>query len=572
MEEFSNDGFNKLARGLSEDDRKVMLDKINKSLSPSVQLVEAEHNPENQNITLKIKFENESIFYKFIIWLRSIIQKKQTNEVYNEDIIARIAKKINRDHPGLIDHRNFRLDTIFYQRLVALREAGDFFRPYLSYVSVNPGDFYVFLSSFVTPEITDAINAKADPFTVSFDEDHGTEKRGELLKNLDEVLSGMNAMSREKLYDSISAVNWLDEFTRLPFIHFISQFTNLVGDTITAPYKNVREDYENLAALFCDIDPVNNDILEAIFLYSKKQELENNNNVQDKDIEKAIKEFLMKANSKLGLIQMFISGVPIIKVGKVINADYDWNINSSNGAEAWFPAFRAQWRNIIDARWNEWLREKKKSTLVSGLKDDFQLEQFPVLKYRPWANLWLRIPFSQELTAGFLSWFVEDLYEKIIPEMNDVMMEGVFIRNENRDEYSESLNTFVQACKQMQELIGRLSPEGDLGSVFVEFEANKVRTLQIQNQIESMVSEAENIVRDSVNKFTKSCHSIDLIYNGFYSEVRDPIHEGLQNWNNIKGHQNHQWKDKLFDTHRIIKKCLYYIAEMEPIDAATKVL
>lgn len=565
-----DDSFNKLARGLSESDRRVLLDKINKSLSPSVQLVEAEQNPENQNITLKIKFENESIFYKFIIWFRSIIQKKQTNEVYNEEIIARIAKKVNRDHPGLLDHKNFRLDSIFYRRLIALREAGDFFRPYLSYVSVNPGDFYVFLCSFVTPEITDAVNSKVNPFSIPFDEEVGIEKRNDFLRKLDEVLNGMNAVSREKLYDSISAVNWLDKFSRLTFIHFISQFTNLTEDSYTAPYKSVREDYENLAALFCDIDPVNNDILEAIFLYSKKQEIENNDNVQNKDIEKAIKEFLVKANSKLALIQMFISGVPIIKVGKVINANYDWNVNSSNGAEAWFPAFRAQWRKLIDVRWNDWLRERKKSALSSNLKDDFGLEEFPTLKYRPWANLWLRIPFSQELTAGFLSWFVEDMYEKVIPVMNEVMLEGVFYKNENRDEYSEALNNFVQACKQIQELDVRLSPDGDLGSIFEDFETNKIRTLQIQNQIETMVSETENVVRDSVNKFTKSCQTIDLVYRGFFSDVKDSMHEGLQNWGSIKGHQNREWKDKLYNISLIIKKCIYYIAELEPIDAATK--
>jgi len=570
IESDNSSGFDKLVAGLSASDRRMMLSSINKNVAPSVRLVETEQNPANQDITLRIKYENESLFYKIILWFRSLIEKKETNLVYNDDVIARIAKKVNRDHPGLLDHRNFRLDTVFYQRLIALREAADFFRPYLNFVSVNPGDFYVFLGSFVTPEIEMSVNSQADPFTIPFEEDLTMDKRNELLRKLDDVLNGISGMTRSKLYDSISAVHWLDKFTRLPFLHFVSQFTNITGDAYTAPYKSCITDFEVLASLFCDIDPVDNEILEAIFLYSKKKELDGNKNVQNKDIEKAIKEFLIKANGKLGLIQMFISGVPIIKMGKVINANYDWNVQSSNGVEAWFPAYRLQWRKIIDTRWNDWIRERKKKLLADSLNSDFHLDEFPVMKYRPWMELWMRVPFSYELTGGFLSWFATEVFDDIISVMNDVMMEGVFLRNENRTEYSEALNTFVQANKQMLELLEKLSPDGDWGMLFGDFAANKVRTLQIQNQIESMITSTETEVHDCVSKFMKSARVIDMVYKGFFDEQKDGIHDTLQNWSNIKGHQNREWKDKLYNIHATIKKSLFYLSELEPIDAATQ--
>ena len=96
---------------------------------------------------------------------------------------------------------------IFYQRLVSLKEAADFFRPYFSYISNNPGDFYVYLSKFVTPELVDLIKKDADPFNISFEEDPNIEKRNELLKTsimsllklIDSNLQNSNQLSKEEI-------------------------------------------------------------------------------------------------------------------------------------------------------------------------------------------------------------------------------------------------------------------------------------------------------------------------------------------------------------------------------------
>ena len=570
MGENENGAFDRLVSGLNDEDRKMMLESINKNATPGITLVDNEKKEINPNITLKIKFNNESLFKKVIIWIKSLLEKKDMNKIYNEYLISRIAKSINKDSPGLINHKFASLDMIFYQRLVSLKEAADFFRPYFSYITNNPGDFYVYLSKFVTPELVDLIKKDADPFNISFEEDPNIEKRNELLRKLDAILNGMSSSTKDKLYESIAGVNWIRRFSVLPFIHFISQFTNVVGDAYTCPYKNAKTDYNILASLFENIDSVNNEVLEAVFLYSKRKEIEEKNGVSNKDIEQAVKDFLIRANGNLSKIQMFITGVPVYKLGKVINEDFDWKLEPSPGLEAWFPAFRIEWRKMIDNKWNEWTRERKKYTLSANLKNDFDLKEFPVLIYKPWEKMWNDISFSCELTGGFLSWFAMEEYDKIITIMNDVMLEGVFHRSENRTEYSEALNIFVEANNQMLELIQKLSPEGEYGSLFKEFATSRIRTMQVQKQIESMMLETEDIIHDSVAKFMKSCRAIDFIYNGIFSDRKDGIHEGLTNIMSIKGHQNRIWRDKLHDVHLIIRKAYFYMKELEPIDAATK--
>jgi hypothetical protein len=303
-------------------------------------------------------------------------------------------------------------------------------------------------------------------------------------------------------------------------------------------------------------------------MFSQKKDL--TKNAQDKDIERTVKEFLSKTNQYFASIQSFISSVPILKTGKIIHAAYGWIPGNIEGVEAWFPNFRSHWRKIIDVRWGDWLRERKKKNLENYLKNDFGLSEFPVLTYRPWQALWMRVPFSCELTGGFMSWFSENAYDNMIQTLNEVMMEGVFVRNENRIEYSEGLNLFVQSVSQIRELTDRLAPEGEFGALFDEFATSRLRSFQVQNQIDSMMATTESEIKDSVRKFSKGTRMMDKCLNGILSEEKDGVHDGLQNLGTIKGSQNRAWKDRLRNIWESLKKAQFYISELEPIDSATE--
>ena len=559
--------FDKLVAGMDSEERSNMLEKLNQSSVSVVQLMDTEEQLPEKNVTLHIRFRRESAFYRFFLWLRSLIEKKDPEKIYNEDVLASMARRINRDHPGILNHKNYLLDSVFYEHLKSLKSAAEFFKPYFNLIDDNPGDFYVFLSSFVAPELSDKITAEADPFSLSFDTDPNQDTKNKLLKNLDDILKNIDGGTKSNLYSAVSSVNWLRQFTRLPYIHFTSQFTNLTENNYTCPYRNAVNDFSSFAAVFSNIMSVQNEVLEAMLMFSQRKEM--TKNAQEKDIERTIKEFIAKANQCLGALQMFISSVPIIKVGKIINADYDWLPGNIDGVEGWFPNFRTQWRKIIDVRWGDWLRERKKKNLETYLGNDFGLFEFPTLQYRPWQALWLRVPFSCELTGGFLSWFSENRYEEMIPYFNDVMMEGVFIRNENRIEYSEGLNLFVQANTQMKELEDRLAPEGEYGAQFEEFATSRIRSFQVQNQIDSMMTTTESEIRECVRKFTKGAKMMSKCLNGILTDERDKVHDGLQNIASIKGHHNRTWRDSLRSCWESLKKAEFYLGELEPIDAAT---
>ena len=564
VESDTKSSFDRLVAGLNAEDRLAMLNRINQMDTQPVQFT-VENVDKEQNVSLQKKLQNESFIYKFVLWLRALFDKKTVEQLYGQDLLLSISKKINNRFPGTINYRIRSLDYIFYERLVTIKEAADFFKVYFTYVEENPGDFYVFLSSFVAPELSEKINAQADPFIYPFSKPITPESRTDLAKKLDDILSNMDRDTKQNMYSAVSQANWLYKFSTLQYIHFISQFTNVTGDNFTCPYSNALMDYNELASVFANIQPIRNEVLEALFLFSQRKHL--TINAQDKDIEKAVKEFMVKALAFFGTIQSFSNNVPIKNLGRVLNSDFDWQPPNMEGAEAWFPSFRAQWRKIQDIRWNDFAREQKKQMLSENLKTDFDLDEFPVMEFRPWLKLWNRIPFNRELTGGFLSWFCTEKYEKVIQDLNVVAMEGVFYKSENRSEYSEGLNNFSNANNLMKDLIRKLSPEGEFGKLFEDFATNRVHTFQVQSQIESMMEQIENTVKEAISLFGKGARTIERVFYGFFEEQKDGIHEPLQNITTIRGRDNRRFVDSLISIRQLLKKVLSYIAELEPIDS-----
>ena len=146
-------------------------------------------------------------------------------------------------------------------------------------------------------------------------------------------------------------------------------------------------------------------------------------------------------------------------------------------------------------------------------------------------------------------------------------MEGIFYKSENRTEYSEGLNNFSMANTMMTDLLRKLSPEGEFGRLFDDFATNRVNTFQVQNQIESMMEQIEDTVKKAIELFGKGARTLERVFYGFFEEQKDGIHESLQNMATIKGRDNRHFVDSLRSIRNLLKNLLFYISELEPIDA-----
>lgn len=563
-EEQRKSSFDELVAGISSDERKFLLAKINQNRDQALPILQPLREDVDE-FTLDIKLRSESLFYKFVLWLRSLISHKQKIELYNQDLVGSIARKINKNHPGIVDQNNGLLQSLFYDKLKELKASADFFKPYFQVMADNPGKFYVFMSAFIAPEITASITKDADPYSVPFDREATVELRTSLLKRLDSILKEIPSGSKAKLYAAVKSILWLKRFSELSYMHFLAQFTAIISENYTCPYTNAQTDFPALASVLCEAKPIPNDALEALFLYPQRKggaqvEL-------DGDTEKSMREFLSKSASSISMIQMFISTVPMAQLGKVIFADYDWQVDEFGGGEDWFLKFKEEWKVVFDERWEGWLRDRKKAQLVVRLNEKFDVEKFPELPYRPWAKLWGGLTFRCELTGGFMFWFAANKYDELISVLNILVLEGVFNNNENRAELSEALNKFADVNHSVLMFGESLSEGGSVGSVFAKLISEHSRTLKGQNLAESVILNGETSIRNWESVFCDACRVIECILSGILDEEKkDKNYESLQNLTTIRGHENREFRDKLDKAREELNECRNILAEIEPLD------
>lgn len=556
--------FDELVAGISSDERKYLLAKINQNREHSFPLVQPARE-ETDGFTLDIKLNSESFLYKLFLWIRSLVSKKHRLEIYNNDLIRTLARKINKNHPGIVDMQNGLILSLFYEKLKELKNAADFFKPYFNIFNENPGKFYVFMSTFIAPEIASSINAEADPYSVPFEKEGTKEVRSSLLKKMEGILKDIPQKSRAVMYDAVKSLNWLKRFSELPYMHFLAQFTAIVSETYTCPFTNAQTDFNALASVLSDARSIPNEALEALFLFPQRKggatvEL-------DQDTEKSMREFLSKSAAGISMVQMFISTVPFFALGKVIFSDYDWQIETFGGAEDWFVKFKEEWKIVFDERWESWLRDRKKSQLADVLMENFGILSFPELPYRPWANLWGGVPFRCEMTGGFLYWFATVKYEEVMGVLNVLVLEGVFLNNDNRAEFSEAMNKFAEINHQVQLFGESLNEKGSVGSVFAKLIADHVRTLKGQNMVNSIILNAETSVRGWESSFCDCCRTIEKVLSGILDDEKtDKKYESIQNLMTIKGRENRAYRDNLQAEREVLLESHKILAEIEPLD------
>lgn len=556
--------FDELVAGISSDERKYLLAKINQNREHSFPLVQPARE-ETDGFTLDIKLNSESFLYKLFLWIRSLVSKKHKLEIYNDDLIRTLARKINKNHPGIVDMQNGLILSLFYEKLKELKNAADFFKPYFNIFNENPGKFYVFMSTFIAPEIASSINAEADPYSVPFEKEGTKEVRSSLLKKMEGILKDIPQKSRAVMYDAVKSLNWLKRFSELPYMHFLAQFTAIVSETYTCPFTNAQTDFNALASVLSDARSIPNEALEALFLFPQRKggatvEL-------DQDTEKSMREFLSKSAAGISMVQMFISTVPFFALGKVIFSDYDWQIETFGGAEDWFVKFKEEWKIVFDERWESWLRDRKKSQLADVLMEKFGILSFPELPYRPWANLWGGVPFRCEMTGGFLYWFATVKYEEVMGVLNVLVLEGVFLNNDNRAEFSEAMNKFAEINHQVQLFGESLNEKGSVGSVFAKLIADHVRTLKGQNMVNSIILNAETSVRGWESSFCDCCRTIEKVLSGILDDEKtDKKYESIQNLMTIKGRENRAYRDNLQAEREVLLESHKILAEIEPLD------
>lgn len=560
------DGFNsfeRLVAGITKDERIALLKKIQESVDPDSQILESPSQARHaEGGDIETWLKEESLFVRILLYIKALFSNTAVGTVYNNHLLANEAKIVSKKYPGIFDYRRRILTADFYEKLIELKRAADFFAPVISGLENDPGSFYVFLSSLVAPEISSRMSDEADPKSLPLTREISSELRASMLRKIEEILQNIPADQRNAVYQAIKGAEWLRQFVRLPFERFIASFSTVLDPTYTCSFDSVTTELASFARVLCNGPRICPEILESFYLFSADNCLfENGNEVPSAE------EYMEKAASQISLIKMFITTVPLKVLGCFAYRSATWQPGRPEGAEDWFVKYKNRWKKWFDERWSQWLENRKKEAVRIKMNDSFGISVFPLMPHRPWCSMWGGLIFPNEYALGFLYTFMKKMYINYSPTLKTLSLEGDFYQKENRVEFTDSCNELNRINMVLDVLDGKLLPDGEYGSIFNRYNDDHMRTIQIQAKINALVDTITTETSVIIAQFCDTVRLMLLILGGIMAEKRDSRYDSLSNLSIIQGKDNQVFRKKLADIRTGFESSLDIIKELETVIA-----
>ena len=566
----SSNTFDKMVSGISREERKSILEKLQtqelQDLPSEVnESVMADEIPlEEDTPDLETSLKKESLLFRFWIWFKALIKSDSIQNVYNDELVVEMARKISKDVPDLIDYKRKYLLVMFYNSLVEIQHCIDFFKPYVELYEENEGAFLVLLGSIIMPGVDNEIETQVDPYNMSFDRQITGELRVSLIHKMDDILKDLPAKERAIMYSGARAIEWLKHFVKLPVKNFLGKFTQVFDGTYSCNFSSIDSELAQCARILIKGYKISNAVLEALYLFSMRNEAG-----EALDIDSGnggATEFIQKATTELSMINTFITNIPLSSIGCIVYNNAKWRAEPFGGGEDWFVKFKSQWRKVFDSRWESWVRDCKKEKLRVRLQDYFGLTSFPQFPYRPWKEISSSLTFRYELTLGFLHSFYTSQYNEYMKPMKVVLLEGQFRQKDNQSEFSEQMNVLGALGQELKALGDKLKDTGEYGAILEKFEHRGLFNSQVEMQVESVMSEMEDTVSIIIRRFGNACRILGVIISGILGQSLDTRYDSLININTVHGHENKQFRRELADTQIGLVRVLEMLTEIESID------
>ena len=553
------DSFEQLVSDLSPEERREMLEKMQGYVGNPDEESLVPEPAEEATISFDAQLKNESLFLRLWLWLKSLFSNTSVEALFNEHRIATIFRAVERRSPNLVDLRHKMLLSFFYTKLTELKKCADFFKPYCTVVDGRIESFYVNLGSLAMPQVASQMSSEVDPYSIPVEQGARPEMRVTLLRHMDDVMVNIPSEQKTIMYDCAKALDWLVHFVRLPYNRFLSQFSSEGDDKYEASFRLVADDVKLFSKVLCNGVLIPNEVLEALYIF--KHSIDGGRRKKNTE---AASQFIAEAHDHLSMMHLFVTTVPMRAISCIVRGDSYYQPESLSGVEDWFVKFKMGWKTLFDQKWEAWLVDCKKEEIRQNLQKHFDLDRFPLLPDRPWADSWTKLHFRYELSAGFLCWYFRSEFSNYELILKTLMTEGDFIKKENRLEFTESFNEYVQVSIGLTTLQQTTEPNGEIGAMIAKLEHE--HSIHAVQKCEQLLRSMESDFAHLVIVFGEASRKMKFLMDGILGLTSDSRYDSISNLGTIKGAGNAEFKKSLYGIHTSLQNAFSMIKELEPVD------
>ena len=504
--------FDSLATGISTAERKDMLDKMNAASveNPAVENKSPPPQEKTSQLEFVHRFQKLNLLQKIVVWLQALFTGSTVENVMNKTMVQRIAQGVEQRQPTLIVYSRKVLYRGFYDRLLKLKEAVNYFRPYMQYFDKRAEDFYVLLAQLIMPEIEEQIEHDTDPYQFPFTQELSKEAHKSMQDAMLRTIGDIPQGKQEEMYVYVRALNWLNQLVKLSLDSLIARFSPTADGGQEALFGLVKSDFGSLAKVMCSYTLFDEKVANVIISFSEK-ELENS------EIE-VIDSGVM--DSHVSTIKFFIDNVPMESLCKVVYNDALYAVGAVGGGENWFDKYVQKKKQLFEHKIKLWNADYKKMKLKGRLKKEFHLNEFPLFPSRPWEKVLQDegMPFPLNLSLGLIYFFFQKWYDKYAKWFKAITMEGEFAAKENRFEFTASVESFTKMNNTLVLLSKQLAEEGDFAVEFARYYDTDPHTVGVRPKIRKILGLVENDVSEVLKEFGRCCYKMINLLTGFLSD------------------------------------------------------
>ncbi len=517
-----NDVFETLSKGISDDERQDMLERVkpltleqDELLTEKLARYDDEYEYEFQEA-----LKQQSVFQRILMFIWSCLTNSTVKDVLNKHLLSGYAKKIEIQYPGLIVYDRKVVGNLFYEKLRQLNSAVKFFTPYMADYPALAGDYYFLIGHQAISDLEKKMYDETDPYKFPLNKQIPDAEKIKLKDSLKKNLSSMSEDDKKHMNDVVQMFEWLHQLSNVSIDRILTMFSNEESGYNECLFAFLRSDLDNLLEVMHNSVPLDERIIDFFCLLASRHDVDLN-------------AFRNEAYSSLSVIENFSTNLPMEDIARIIKNKAFYSIPVNNFTVKWYDAFYKKWLSVFEDRFSAWTKDFCREQIKMKLNQYFELVDFPSFPYRPWNELGEEFHFTYEMTLGLLYFFMNKYYPSYIRTFQTISVKGVFASKENLHEFNEAIDAFIKIHEEIKSIENLFSETGDYYEEFRIYQSLNTKTSNSTKRVHVIMENVEQELFDMQEKFSVMCLQMMNILEGCLSDKRTGKYCSLLNLNRL---------------------------------------
>ncbi len=524
-----NRKFNKLVSELSVEERNDLLKKLagqsNISQEPLYESL-----GETSEKTIESRFQKLPWYEHVFLVIIGFFKGKPPIKVFEERLVTKIGQDIDSKYPGYFSYRQLLLMPQFHRALADLKENVRFFKEaFDASINKDRGAFYGFLGSLEMTAVHKRLDEEILPAKIAmkFPGKNDNELKQTALGLMEDAFAAINEDQRNKMYNHARSLSCLKELSFFLFDRVLYAFANdAAAGGMSCSVSVVRDQLASLNNILYSLKaPPSIALLESMFVFVLQEQARN----EEIDVQNESKILLSTAENSLAAIREFNKTVPLTAILKVANRNTSLTPSSISGGEDWFTVYREYWKQHIEHLFDEYMRTRRQRELLESFRSFLKGATLRTLEHAESETNPNGIPIRMGYDLSFLLTFhtvvfITDINKVLRP----ILLEGEFIKRENRTQFTESYNDLMKLDDDIRRFDKDISPTGEIGKQYAIAVADMSLTNR-RRKVQSVIEMANEAANEIVATARQALENMLLVLQGIARKDPDGKNDMIAN-------------------------------------------